>query len=103
MKDDDKFEIVRAMDLLPHVAGASFATIHFRLEGERRPTRQQFRDRTVTYFEAACRALDMFPQDERFKAINKYVEGRTRREISDIVEGHNREVEKRYERYLDYG
>ena len=31
MKDEQKFEIERAFDLLPHVVGGSWATILFRL------------------------------------------------------------------------
>lgn len=103
MRDDERFEVVRALDQLPQVAGASFATIWFRLSGIRHPTRQEYRERAARHFEAACQALETFPDEERYAAIKKYVQGRLQREINDILSGENPEIEKRYDRYLDYG
>ena len=40
MRDDEKFEIERAFDLLPHVVGASWATIWFRLNGQKHPSKR---------------------------------------------------------------
>ena len=103
MRDDERFEIMRAMDLLPQVAGASFATTWFRLGKVRRPTREEYRAKVVEYFGAACRALDTFPDTEEFGPIRLYIQGRLKREMGGIMEGRNREVEKRYDRYIDYG
>ena len=61
MRDDERFEMMRAMDLLPQVAGASFATTWFRLGGQRRPTREEYRAKTAEYFANACRSLENFP------------------------------------------
>ena len=36
MRDDEKFEIIRALDLLPHIAGASWAMLWFRINGSER-------------------------------------------------------------------
>lgn len=103
MRDDERFEIVRAMDLLPQVAGASFATTWFRLRRVRSPTREEYRAKAAEYFGAACRALDTFPDTEEFGPIRSYIQGRLKRETEGIMEGRNREVEKRYDRYVDYG
>ncbi len=103
MRDDERYEVVRALDRLPYVAGASFATTWFRLGGLRSPSRQEYREKAAKYFDAACRALDTFPDDERYGPIRAYIRGRLRREVGDILDGRNREVEKRYDRYLDYG
>lgn len=101
MRDDDRFEVVRALDLLPHVAGASFATVQFRLEG-RKPDRQEYRVRVAKYFEIVCIALDLYPSTDEFKQIKEYIRGRTRREVDRIIAGNNPEIEKRYDRYIDY-
>lgn len=103
MRDDDRFEVSRAMDLLPHVAGASFATVWFRMGGKRRPTGDEFRAKTAEYFGLACRALETFPDTQEFCDIKAYIRDRVERETKDIVRGRNQEVEKRYRRYLDYG
>ena len=103
MRDDEKFEIMRALDQLPQVAGASFATTQFRLEGRRNPTRQEYRETAAGYFEAACLALETFPDGERYAPIKQYIRGRLRRELDAIIQGKNPEIEKRYDRYVDYG
>lgn len=103
MRDDEKFEMMRALDQLPQVAGASFATMLFRLGGRRNPTRQEYRETTAKYFEAACLALETFPDEERYAPIKQYVRGRLKREIDAIMQGRNPEIEKRYDRYVDYG
>ena len=49
MKDEQKFEIERAFDLLPHVVGGSWATIWFRLNQKKNPTREEFREKVAAF------------------------------------------------------
>ena len=44
MRDDEKFEIIRALDLLPHITGASWAMLWFRMNGVKNPTKEEFRE-----------------------------------------------------------
>ena len=46
MRNDERFEIERAIDLLPHVIGASWAMTFFRLKKIRNPTKEEFRRKT---------------------------------------------------------
>ena len=39
LDEEQLFEIERALDLLPHIAGGSWAMIWFRMKGIRNPTR----------------------------------------------------------------
>ena len=50
MKDEQKFEIERAFDLLPHVVGGSWAIIWFRLNQKKNPSREEFREKVIEYF-----------------------------------------------------
>ena len=50
MRDDQKFEIERAFDLLPHVIGSSCAVIWFRFNGIKHPTREEYRKRVTANF-----------------------------------------------------
>ena len=50
MRDDDKFEIIRALDLLPQIAGSSWAMLWFRVNGIKEPSNDEFREKTVEYF-----------------------------------------------------
>src|SRR3990170_1881139 len=44
MRDDQRFEIERAFDLLPHVVGASWAVTWYRLNEIKKPSREEFRN-----------------------------------------------------------
>jgi len=50
MRDDQRFEIQSAYDLLPHVVGCSWATIWFRVNKIKNPTREEFREKVGKYF-----------------------------------------------------
>ncbi len=103
MRNDERFEIERAFDLLPHVVGCSWATIWFRMNGIKKPTREEFREKTVEYFRKIEPIFASFPKDEKFQAIQKYIDVRKEDELQKIIKGLNKEVEKRYDRYVDYG
>lgn len=103
MRDDQKFEIERAFDLLPHVVGASWATIWFRLNGEKRPSREEFRGKVIEYFQMLSPIFTTYQNDEKFLEITAYIERRKNEEIEKITNGENKEIEKRYDRYVDYG
>ncbi|MBT5200595.1 MAG: hypothetical protein HOK63_03135 [Thaumarchaeota archaeon] len=103
MRNDERFEIQRAFDLLPHVTGSSWAVIWFRMKGIKKPTREEYREKTLEYFEKINPIFESLPKDEEFAAINKYVDFRKAEEIKKIKSGENNEVETRYDRYVDYG
>ena len=50
MKDEQKFEIERALDLLPHVVGGSWAMVWFRLKEIKNPTKEEFREKVIEFF-----------------------------------------------------
>ena len=103
MRNDERFEIQRAFDLLPHVTGSSWAVIWFRMKGIKKPTREEYREKTLEYFKKISPVFDSFPKDEEFTEINKYIEFRKNDEYEKIKSGENEEVETRYDRYVDYG
>lgn len=103
MRDDEKFEIERAFDLIPHVVGASWATIWYRLSGIRRPTREEFRDTAARYMDLMEPVFSAYEGCEGFEEISAYVRYRKDAELSRIRRGENPEIEKRYDRYVDYG
>ncbi len=103
MRNDDRFEIERAFDLLPHVAGASWAVIWYRLNGIEKPTRDEFHEKVLEYFELLNPLFESFSKFHGLEDISKYVKQRRNSEIEKIKQGLNPEIEKRYDRYLDYG
>jgi len=103
MRDDEKFEIIRALDLLPHIAGASWAMLWFRINEIKNPTKEEFREKTIEYFSKIQPLLESFDNKKEFEEINQYMKNRFENEKKLIKSGDNNEVEKRYQRYLDYG
>ena len=103
MRDDQRFEIERAFDLLPHVAGASWAVIWFRLNGIKKPSKEEFHAKVLEYFKLLEPLFDSFSKQDNLEDISKYIRQRKNSEIQKIKEGLNKEIEKRYERYIDYG
>ena len=103
MRNDERFEIERAYDLLPHVIGASWACVWFRLNQIKKPTNEEFRQKVVEYFVTLEKLGEMYPDEEAFSGINRYIKNRYKEEIEKITLGKNQEVEKRYARYIDYG
>jgi len=103
MKDEVRFEIERAFDLLPHVVGASWTTIWFRLNLIKNPTREEFREKTAEYFTLLNPLFDSYPQSNEFTDIISYIKRRQKEEVDKIIQGKNPEIEKRYNRYIDYG
>ncbi len=103
MRDDEAFEIDRAYDLLPHVVGASWATIWFRLNKIRRPSKEEFRAKVVEYFKTLDPLVSAYSQNENMKEMVIRIKNRYQEEIERILTGNNQEIEKRYKRYLDYG
>ena len=102
MRDDQRFEIERAFDLLPHVIGSSWAVIWFRLNGIKHPSKEEYRQKVIEYFQMLEPLLDSLKGKE-FEEMNRYIEHRNNSEIEKIKNGENKEVEKRYARYVDYG
>ena len=103
MRDDQKFEIERAFDLLPHVVGASWAVTWFRFNGIKTPTKEEFRNKVTEYFEMLNPLFDAHSQDDKLSEITEYIKRRRKEEVEKISNGENKEVEKRYDRYVDYG
>ncbi|MEX0656497.1 MAG: hypothetical protein WD154_02995 [Nitrosopumilaceae archaeon] len=103
MRNDQRFEIERALDLLPHIVGASWAVLWFRLNSIKRPPRQEFRKKVIEYFNLLNPLFDTYPQSSNFSELVSYIKKRKDEEIEKIIQGKNLEVEKRYDRYVDYG
>lgn len=103
MREDQTFEITRAYDLLPHVVGASWASVWFRMNKIRRPTKEQFREKVAEYFKMLEPLTHAYPTNENFTEMTDYIKYKHEDEIRRILTGNNSEIEKRYKRYVDYG
>jgi hypothetical protein len=103
MSEDQRFEIERAFDLLPHVAGAAWATTWFRFNGKKNPTREEYRNKVMEYMALLDPLFESLSGNEGLEEIYKYIQSRKKTVIEQITNGLNKEIEKRYDRYVDYG
>ncbi|MBS3923632.1 MAG: hypothetical protein KGZ37_10895 [Nitrosarchaeum sp.] len=103
MRNDERFEIERAFDLLPHVVGSSWAVIWFRLNKIKNPTHEEYRKKVLEYLKMMEPVFESYKTDKDLTEIAKYIESRKQKEYQKIISGTNVEVEKRYNRYIDYG
>ncbi|RNJ76111.1 MAG: hypothetical protein EB828_03475 [Nitrosopumilus sp. D6] len=103
MRNDERYEIERAFDLLPHVVGASWASVWFRMTGAKKPSREEYRTKTLEFLKMIEPVFDSYPDTAEFAEICKYVKSRQDTEYERITAGDNGEIEKRYDRYVDYG
>ena len=77
--------------------------IWFRMKGIRNPTKEEFRSKVIEFFLKLEPLLESFENDESLDDINSYIKNRLKNEIQKIESGENKEIEKRYQRYVDYG
>ena len=103
MREDQRFEIERAFDLLPHVAGASWAMIWFRLNKIEKPSREEYRNKVVEYFNLLEPLFESLPRTSDFDEMIAFIKSRKKSEVEKIISGKNPEIERRYQRYIDYG
>jgi len=103
MRNDERFEIERAFDLLPHIVGSSWAVIWFRLNKIKKPSREEYRYKVLEYLKMMEPIFESYHADENFSEIVKYIKIRKQEEYEKITKGMNKDVEKRYDRYIDYG
>ncbi len=103
MRNDERYEIQRAFDVLPHVVGSSWAVIWFRMKGIKTPTREEYREKTLEYLKMIEPVFYSYPKEEEFAEIRKYIEMRKNDAYEKIISGKNEETERRYDRYVDYG
>ena len=100
MIQDTNYEIKRALDDLPHIVGATCATAVFRASHNRQPTRIQYQECAAEYF---SKFANQIANDSDLDSLKEYIKRRIKEETERILAGTNPEVERRYERYIDYG
>ncbi|MGH9993545.1 MAG: hypothetical protein ACREBU_15965 [Nitrososphaera sp.] len=98
----DYFEIDRLVEDLAKIYSAACATSWFKISGNRRPTKEEFRGKVVEFMKHFEHTLSSFPQTAEAEKFRERAMKELQREISRVLAGENKEVEKRYTYYVDY-
>jgi hypothetical protein len=98
----DYFEVERLVEDLAKIYATACATSWFKLTQNKKPTREEFRNKVVEYMRHFNYSLQAFPQSPEADNFRNYARGLLESEIQGILSGKNNEVEKRYRYYADY-
>ena len=98
----DYFEIDRLVEDLAKIYSTACATTWFRLAKTKRPTRVEFRTKVVEFMEHFEYTLSTFPQGPEIDQFRDYARRILRKEIEKVLQGDNKEVERRYKYYVEY-
>jgi hypothetical protein len=98
----DYFEIDRLVEDLAKIYSTACATTWFKLTKNKRPSKEEFRKKVVEFMEHFNHTLSTFPQVQEIDQFRDYASEILRKEIEKVLQGDNKEVERRYKYYVEY-
>jgi hypothetical protein len=98
----DFFEIDRLIEDLAKIYGTACASTWFKLSRNLKPTKEEFRDKTVEFMNHFQYSLSKFPENEDGNKFREYANNMLQAETKKVVEGTNKEVEKRYKYFVGW-
>lgn len=100
MVNDKYFELDLMIDGIAKNLGVPNANCHLRLKGIKRPSRDEYRRKVVEFMLAYEHILAMFNGVEGYEDLKGFVHERLSSAVKQVLEGRNKDVEKRYEYYI---
>ncbi len=98
----DYFEIDRLVEDLAKIYSTACATSWFKISGNKRPTNEEFRSKVVEFMKHFEYTLSTFPNTQEAQKFRDHANKRLQDEMSRVIKGENKEVEKRHKYYVDY-
>lgn len=98
----DYFEVDRLVEDLARLYAAPGATCWFKVTGNRRPTKEEFRRKVAEFMGHFEYTLASFPTTPEADKFREHAKQGLQKEIDHVLSGANKEVEKRYKYYVDY-
>ena len=98
----DFFEIDRLIEDLAKIYATACASTWFKLSRNLRPTREEFRSKAVEFMNHFQYSLAKFPENEDAEKFREYANNRLQTETKNVIEGNNKEVEKRYKYFVGW-
>ena len=98
----DYFEIDRLIEDLAKLYCTACATSWFKIQGNKHPSKEEFRHKVVEFMKHFEYTLASFPQTDEAEQFREQARKSLEREIAKVLAGENKDVEKRYKYYVDY-
>lgn len=97
----DYFEIDRLIEDLPKLYACSCATSWFKVEGRTSPTREEFRNKVAEFMHHLNYTLSTFPNSPEGEKFKTHTKNLLDKETKLVLKGYNKEVEKRYNYFMN--
>jgi hypothetical protein len=98
--DLDYFEIERLIEDLPKLYSCSCATSWFKVNSQRNPTRNEFRNKVVEFMNHIEYSLSTFPDTYESEKFKNHTRELLQKETKLVLNGDNKDVEKRYNYFV---
>jgi len=100
ISNDRYFELELMIDSMAKNLGVPNANCYFRLSNIRKPSREEYRRKVVEFMLAYEHILSMFNGLEGYEDLKAFVHERLSNAVQQVLNGKNKDVEKRYEYYI---
>jgi hypothetical protein len=97
----DYFEMDRLIEDLAKIYSTACATSWFKILGNKRPTKQEFRSKVAEFMGHFEYTLGTFPHTPAADQFREHARKGLESGIAQVLEGENKEVEKRYKYFVD--
>ncbi len=98
----DFFEIDRLTEDLAKIYSSQLAVSWFKVNKHKTPTKDDFREMVVTFMKDFEKTLSRFPDSEEGMIFKNHSMEQLQHQIQIVLNGKNKEVEKRYKYYAEY-
>ncbi len=98
----DFFEIDRLTEDLAKIYSSQLAVSWFKVNNHKTPTKEEFREMVVTFMKDFENTLSRFPDTEEGTKFKSHSMNQLQLQIQIVLNGKNKEVEKRYKYYAEY-
>jgi hypothetical protein len=98
----DYFEVDRVAEDIAKIYASQLAVSLFKVNNNKRPSREEFRDTVIKFMKQFDYSLGKFPDTEEGIKFKQHCKELLEREIDIVKEGKNKEVEKRHKYYTEY-
>ena len=98
----DFFEVDRLVDELARLYATACATAWFKVE-KKKPAPQEYRAKVVEFMRHFEHTLGTFPDTPEAESFRAHARQLLEAEIAKVLAGQNKDVEKRFKYFTDYG
>lgn len=97
---DRYFELELMLEGLARNLGVPNANCYFRMSRVRRPSREEYRRKVTQFMLEYMHILEGFKHLDGYDDLKRFVDEKLRHEVEQVLNGKNKDVEKRYDYYV---